>query len=116
MRMQGLFDAQRPSTDEQDLGLSAYAAIRASLSSTLECLCDSDLDAPDLKVALEEVLSLASRRELETRVIRNIHSAQAAWQPRQLTARSRSAPYEVLGSVGDDRAPEQGITRLQRRV
>lgn len=75
--------------DDLDFGIAAISTVRTSLAFTLECLSRAAVNAPGLKEALEDALSLASRRELEVRVLKNIHCMQ-------LPASAIASPYDAL--------------------
>ncbi len=90
-----------PASDEAplndlDFGIVAMANVRASLAFTLECLSRASVSSPDLKEALENVLSLASRREMEVRVLRNIQNSQLASGVHGDRACPIASPYEAL--------------------
>ncbi len=102
--------------DDLDFGIIAIATIRSSLTFTLECLGRSAVHAPDLKTALEDVLSLASRRELEARVLRNVQCAQLGTGSNQTPASMRAAPYEALGALQGSGEPVAQRPCFQQRM
>lgn len=101
-----------PPIEDLECRVIAMATIRTSLAFALECLGHSAVPAPDLMAALEDVHSLAARRELEARVLRTIQSAQLGAGCRHDPDPARAVTYETLRDL--PAAPGQG--GLQRRV
>lgn len=94
--MQEPLEKETSPIDDLDFDIIAIATIRTSLTFTLECLGRSAVSVPDLQTALEDVLSLASRRELEARVLRNIQHASRGTAHGGIPASISAAPYETL--------------------
>lgn len=82
--------------DDLEFGIVAIATVRTSLAFTLECLSRASVNAHELRRAIEDALSLASRQELEVRVLRNIKTAELATENRCARPQAVAASYEAL--------------------
>lgn len=82
--------------DDLDFGIFAIATVKASLAFTLECLSRTSMNAHELRSAIEDALSLASRRELEVRVLRHIQTVELATDNCSARPQAVAASYETL--------------------